>query len=64
MQQVSTIFLNFCSYDKNGNLKGTAVVMPPPAMRLEWELKDPKLLATIQEAFEDSQKIISVRNFT
>lgn len=33
---------------------------PPTPIRLQWDLSDRKLVAAIEEAYEDSQKLIDV----
>lgn len=51
------------SYDEEGNLRGSIGFTPPQPTRLQWDFSDSELVATIDEAFESSQRIIKVKIF-
>jgi len=54
------LFDDFHSYDENGKIKGTISVTPPAATRLAWDFSNAELVKTIDEAYQDSQKIVDV----
>lgn len=51
-----------CSYDKNGNLKGSdSLTSPlPPPIRLPWDFTSSELTKTIGDAYSDALKMIDV----
>lgn len=46
-------------YDENGNCKGTIELKPPPPQRLSWHFNSDACLSKINEAHEDTQKLIN-----
>ncbi|XP_070506218.1 carnitine O-palmitoyltransferase 1, liver isoform isoform X2 [Chironomus tepperi] len=46
-------------YDENGNTPGQIEQLPPTPTRLSWSFNDDSLLKTIDQAYDDAQKVIS-----
>lgn len=53
--------INF-RYDENGNTQGKVDVIPPAPTRLQWDFQNEQLLKTIDEAYNDAQKLLNVRS--
>lgn len=60
MRQTSIERFSLHSYDENGNIKVVMEIKPPTPTRLAWDFKNPMMVATIDEAYADAQKIINV----
>lgn len=47
-------------YDEKGNTPGKIEIMPPAPTRLAWDFKNEQLLKTIDDAYDDAQKVLNV----
>lgn len=47
-------------YDEAGNTHGRPEIIPPSPTRLAWDFHNEQLLKTIDEAYDDAQKVLSV----
>jgi hypothetical protein len=47
-------------YDEDGNTHGRPEIIPPAPSRLQWDFHNETLLKTIDEAYDDAQKVLNV----